>query len=329
MRLNNKGFAISTIMYMVFVLAVLVMAITLTILNSRKLILDKQRNIALTNIYENNTSTHRTNCTVLASFGGTFVEANDSDTHKGIVYMNPIDISATCNAAIASANLNSNGTPTGINTGCMKFYIYDDTGDTYKMILDHNTSGDVAWNSGGSNSSMNEVAIRLSEDTEGWVGNPRLITANEVAHIVGADYADSIQWNQSKTYKSSATITDILTQNSWIYFDGNGNEYSGWQTQTANSTNKSKYAWLFDNIYGCGSYGCYKSDNNSYSYPQKDSLTTSTITGYWTQDLVTGYTNKAWYVFRAGRLYSTTNVNADDILGVRPVITIEKELINN
>lgn len=51
MKLNNKGFAISTIMYMVLVLAVLVMVLTLTILNGRKLILDKQKKIALENIY--------------------------------------------------------------------------------------------------------------------------------------------------------------------------------------------------------------------------------------------------------------------------------------
>ena len=51
MRLNNKGFAISTIMYMVLVLAVLVMALTLTILNGRKLIIDKQKKIATSNIY--------------------------------------------------------------------------------------------------------------------------------------------------------------------------------------------------------------------------------------------------------------------------------------
>ena len=52
MKLNNKGFAISTIMYMILVLAVLVMALTLTLLNGRKLIIDKQKKIALNNIYE-------------------------------------------------------------------------------------------------------------------------------------------------------------------------------------------------------------------------------------------------------------------------------------
>ena len=51
MKLNNKGFAISTIMYMVLVLAVLVMILTLTVLNGRKLIMDKQQKTSITNIY--------------------------------------------------------------------------------------------------------------------------------------------------------------------------------------------------------------------------------------------------------------------------------------
>ena len=56
MKLNNKGFAVSTIMYMILVLAVLVMALTLTLLNGRKLIIDKQKQIALTNINNNLTT---------------------------------------------------------------------------------------------------------------------------------------------------------------------------------------------------------------------------------------------------------------------------------
>ena len=37
---------------------------------------------------------------------------------------------------VAAAELTTNPFT---KTGCMKFYIYDDTGDTYKMILNHNT----------------------------------------------------------------------------------------------------------------------------------------------------------------------------------------------
>ena len=41
MRLNNKGFAISSIMYIILVMAILIITVTLSVLSSRKLILDK------------------------------------------------------------------------------------------------------------------------------------------------------------------------------------------------------------------------------------------------------------------------------------------------
>ena len=322
MKLNNKGFAVSTIMYMILVLAVLVMALTLTALSGRKLIIDKQKNIALTNIYGELGNKY-------SNFGGAFVEPTQTDTHKGIVYLNPTNISYTCDAQLALANVNSNGTPTGINTGCMKFYIYDDTGDNYKMILDHNTSGNLQWNSSGSNSTMNEVANRLNEDTFGWVGNPRLITADEVAHIVGADSNSTIKWTLNKNYNESPS--DIDTYSSWYYLDASGTTYSasnGWQKPTANASNKSRYAWLYDNTYLCNTYGCNIEDNNMYPHPTKNSTYTSYIYGYWTNDATTGSSTTAWRVGDCGNILSM-NANVTDIAGVRPVITIPKSVLNN
>lgn len=52
MKLNNKGFAVSTIMYMILIMAVILITLTLTLLSSRKLILDKTKEEAKNNIYE-------------------------------------------------------------------------------------------------------------------------------------------------------------------------------------------------------------------------------------------------------------------------------------
>lgn len=77
MKLNNKGFAISTIMYMVLVLAVIVMVLTLTILNGRKVILDKQKKIALENIYTLKTDY---NFPIVFSYEGPcYLNGNDSN----------------------------------------------------------------------------------------------------------------------------------------------------------------------------------------------------------------------------------------------------------
>lgn len=50
LKLNNKGFAISSIMYIILVLAVILIVITLSLLSSRKLILDKLKDEVIDNI---------------------------------------------------------------------------------------------------------------------------------------------------------------------------------------------------------------------------------------------------------------------------------------
>lgn len=53
MKLNNKGFAISSIMYIVMIMCVVLILLTLSILSSRKIILDKQKNNVLDALYKN------------------------------------------------------------------------------------------------------------------------------------------------------------------------------------------------------------------------------------------------------------------------------------
>ena len=72
---------------------------------------------------------------------------------------------------------------TGTKSGCMKWYVFNDKegNATVNVILDHNTTAYVAWNSTGNNSEMKEVKIKLEEDTKDWKNTARLITANEIA----------------------------------------------------------------------------------------------------------------------------------------------------
>ena len=176
---------------------------------------------------------------------------------------------------------------TGTKSGCMKWYVFNDKegNATVNVILDHNTTAMVAWNSTGNNSEMKEVKIKLEEDTKDWKNTARLITANEVAKITGNTGFDANKENQS-----------------WFFLDSNN------QTQIANSTNKSKYAWLFDYTMDCTNYGCNKSD-------------LSTL-GYWTTTTKTGTTGAAWCVGSHGDL-GTTVVGLSGF-GIRPVITISK-----
>ena len=74
---------------------------------------------------------------------------------------------------------------TGTKSGCMKWYTFNDEegASSVNLILDHNTTARVAWNSSGNNSEMKEVDTALESDTKDWKNAARLITANEVAKI--------------------------------------------------------------------------------------------------------------------------------------------------
>lgn len=52
MKLSNKGFAISSIMYIILVLGVILMVITLALLGGRKLVLDKLKGEVISGIYD-------------------------------------------------------------------------------------------------------------------------------------------------------------------------------------------------------------------------------------------------------------------------------------
>ena len=335
-------------------------------------------------------------------FNGTKVAATQSDTHKGIIYLDPTDLSNACTAAMAAANLNNEDvpTPTGVTSGCMKFYIFDDIGDNYKMILDHNTSGNVSFNytyrEGQDNqeydlgyitpsvtlvsntnnvsnsvvlfnSGTNEVAMpasyedylaitshivhssvdsafdRLPVDTYGWVGNPRLITIDEIAHIVGVDTA--LGFDSTKEFTTLYALEEgetinAATQISWFWLDGTGTTYEEWQNwddglsdyeSIANALNKSKYFWLYDYTDGCEESGCNIADYNSYPRGTKDSSSTTTIDGYWTSSTISspmvGASDYAWCVDYSGSINAMSSGYSWSY-GVRPVIELPKSVID-
>ena len=270
-----------------------------------------KRSLANSGVLGTNISIGSNGCTVIndvSTFGGTIVPKSSNDTYLGTIYLNPKDITTTCDAEVTN----------NITSGCMKFYVFAETSNTYYLILDHNTTNYVAWNSSGNNSNgMNEVRTTLSMDTAGWVGNPRLITADEVATIVGANSTSKLKWNSSKIYKNNANINDTI---SWFYLDGSGTSYSasnGWQKRTANTQNKSKYAWLYDNTNSCTSYGCNTANEKTK--------------GYWTSTKaiseVSTTWDKAWYVSNGGAL-NIADIQSTSAAGIRPVIELNKSLID-
>ena len=222
-------------------------------------------------------------------FNGTFVAATSNDTHKGIVYLDPTDLSATCNATLAAQNLNnkSTPTPTGITSGCMKFYVYDNSGDNYKMILDHNTTAIIE----GNTCDLDELAAQLTLDTAGWIGNPTSMTIEELASALNItiDYDNGFSYPSMTNYEWLSDYTyNRYSDNKPIINDPN--EYENPTYSTMN--NYTSGYWLNSKV---DFHGQYDGDETYYvgrgfvGYPDLD------------------FTN-SW--------------------GIRPVITLSKSIIN-
>ena len=172
----------------------------------------------------------------------------------------------------------------------MKWYVFNDKegNATVNVILDHNTTANVAWNSAGNNSEMKEVKIKLEEDTKDWKNTARLITANEVAKITGNTYFDASKEKQD-----------------WFCFDTNQPDTTSY---CAKAQGTSEYAWLFDYTYECTDYGCNISDSSNW--------------GYWTSSPYKDNSTQAWHIHRDSNL--SLVIITDAGFGVRPVITISK-----
>ena len=175
----------------------------------------------------------------------------------------------------------------------MKWYVFNDKegNATVNVILDHNTTANVAYNSTGSNSEMKEVKKALENDTKDWKNTARLITANEVAKITG-----NTNWDASKENQTLFCL------------DTNQSDTANWCAKTKGT---SKYTWLFDYTSVCTDYGCNISDSSNW--------------GYWTSIPYKDNTINVWVVNSYGSL--TLDYVTRTVVGIRPVITISKSNI--
>lgn len=225
---------------------------------------------------------------------------------------------------------------TEVKTGCMKWYVFNDESSKKEvnLILDHNTTLNVNVR----DIEMLEAKNTLINDTKTWKNKARFITADEIAHIVGADCEDTLKWNAGKKYLPFKTF---YTNEDWniekniaeFYLDGasNTNKASytstdGWNKQVASSSRKSSYAWLYDNLLSCTDYGC-----NTAQYILNIGLPTnyytSTIVSYDDNDSSMPV-NSVFVISRYGKL-ETKQIGKNLYTGIRPVIAVEKSVLQN
>ena len=233
------------------------------------------------------------------------------------VYFN-VDKGMKCN------NYTETQSNAGVNSGCMKFYAFNDDGsDKVNLLLDHNTTAGVAWNTNGSNASgPKEVLEQLKTDTSSWVGTitpedysiyqssqrskekytidyssykERLITAGEVAQITG-----NTTWDEKISTSEFCFDTNTTTESA---------------TCKSGNTSGCKYGWLYDRTStNCINKGCLNNSDRG-------------IYGYWTISPDASYPFGAWNVCYASSLASST-IDGGNSFGVRPVIEVLKSKLD-
>ena len=214
-----------------------------------------------------------------------------------VIYFNP-ETNTKCSDYTEANSQNQN------KSGCMKWYAFNDSeeSDTVNVILDHNTTALVAWNSSNNNADgMKEVKTALENDKNNWHADvkstARLIEANEIAKITGNTEFDATNPDKDLAY--------------WLE-DSSYNEETE-EPSVFPQPGEAKYKWLFDYTMGCTDYGCSVADDNTF--------------GYWTSTPNASRSSRAWTVNNYGGLGSSF---VDDAFyyGVRPVITISKSLLS-
>ncbi len=238
-------------------------------------------------------------------------------TNGEVVYFNVTTGEKCSNYTETQSNI-------GTKSGCMKFYAFNDDGkDTVNLILDHNTTATVAWNSSRSNASgPKEVLEQLKTDTSSWVGTitPENYSIDQTGQPSNAKYI--IDYSSYKARLITAgEVTTITGNTTWnektaskaYYFDSNTTTRS--DTCKKGNTTGCKYGWLYDRTYtNCTDRGCL---NNS----------DQTTRGYWTSTPSASSSNNAWLVYYVSGL-DYEYVNTGNLSGVRPVITVLKSKLS-
>ena len=232
-------------------------------------------------------------------------------------------------------------TTTSNQNGCMKFYAFNDSGeDKVNLILDHNTTATIKWNSQGTSvNGPKEVLEQLKTDTSAWKGTlsldnysmdqssqssgakytinysgykARLITANEVAKITG-----------------NTSFNEVSQGSNYIFFETNSSTYSNtcyYNDDSKNAKNLTNCTnrWLAD-----------RTHLNSTSWGSYYDSDVSTM-GYWTASSNASDNTIAWSInFGINNVASSGSITAiymkdcvdNSFFGVRPVIEVSRALL--
>lgn len=190
----------------------------------------------------------------------------------------------------SGTNYKYSNSSTGYNSGCLKWYVFNDNMYNTKvnLLLDHNIEGSAKWSeSSTANPYIGYYLILAGSYWHESVKPARIISMDEINQITG-----------------NTTFDRAL--NSGYFFDTG--------TTTAPETYTGTYGWLYDRTNAsCTTYGC---SNNATG-----SIDTE---AYWTSTSAIDITIAAFGVRYNGRIMYQLSALGGSKYGVRPVITVDK-----
>lgn len=200
MKLNNKGFAASGVLYTLLLLFLVLIVNLLSMFSNRKLILEQLKK----------------------SIMGYTYKKYENGT---IVYFNPIT-GLKCSIDDYNENVDDLGVSIGSNSntkeGCMKWYIFNDDEKSKKvnLLLDHNIVSSLSYES---NDNINE---KLLESTEIWnenISGIELLSVNDIKKITNnINFDISNILNKYYFETNTSEVPSEYKNYGWLY-DRTGN----------------------------------------------------------------------------------------------------------
>ena len=253
--------------------------------------------------------------------GYTYIPNTDSnETYLGILYLDPTDLSATCNEELAAANkqgkdASGNTTLTGTKTGCMRWFAFGENETPTTAILDHNTTA-ISWYDFDNKNDHDSTRTHDQYEAD-W-------------EITQLNNAYEYNWKVEARFPTVNELVNVACKESDLYSEWNENYSNAVYFGGGNSTSENgKYWWLYTNLYDVTSYNGHVNDNASYEYFSNSNGETGIngAQGYWTSTAKGDSNNLVWNVRYLGDIYTLPAYAIG--IGVRPVISLSSLDLSN
>ena len=301
----------------------------------------------------------------ICKFGGQVITDIPGTGHtevKAIVYLDPTNLFTECNEKLAATNVNENGSPTGIKSGCMKWYAFKDENGYYTMLLDHNTTAAVPWitqadyeQTGSQTTTPSEVGLSYASENmenglpDGTWYSIRGTNNRGPVTLLNQLKADTSNWVVAEDLTENDSYTAEWTSYSNTYYSGNQKytiSYNGYKARLLSTeevdwiTRKGTDGVSFDTkcpmfittrtcSAGTNEYA-WVFDNLSYCIKYGCNVGYNSVGyksdpwGYWTMSPLDGSDSFVINVnYNGGQFFDLVNDTTDN--GVRPVIKVSKD----